>query len=141
SGQGQIGGLPLANLNATLSLQVKGPMRGSLDAQLAGGDVTATIGPSALGNRLELAGTNLDLETLDVMGFAPGGVIEELSGQIRLSGSPVGTVTGRWAGAVADYSATVNLDGRLDADGLQAFFAAGVTPSHRTDGSGTISAT
>ena len=87
-----------------------------------------------------MQGANLDLGPLEVAGVAPGGLIEELRGAVELGDSPVGTLSARWSGALADYAATLDVDGRLDADGLQAFFVAQAAEAG-ADGAPPISAT
>lgn len=141
SARGHFAGLPLDQLSASLNLQVGGATRGTLDALLAGGTVTASIAPSTLGSRLEFTGTSLDLNSLEAFQFSPGGVVEEVRGQVELAGTPAGTVTARWGGRLADYVTSLNVDGRLDADGLQAFFVAAGTPATSVDGAGTVNAT
>lgn len=140
-GEGTLAGLPLQNLNATLVIQTGSSIRGGLNAQLGGGEIVATIAPSAVGTRLELLGTNLLLENLNVNGITPGGTLQRLGAQVELAGLPTGTVTAAWAGDLAGYATGVDVDGRLDADGLQAFFAASAAPPADQGTTQPISAT
>lgn len=124
TGAGAVAGLDLSDLNATLHMVTSGSIRAGFSALLGGGSVNGTIAPSALGNRLVVNSSGLDLTGLSVGGFSPGGTLEGLSAQVELAGTPVGTVRGAWVGELAGQTVRTDVDGRIDGDGLQAFFTA-----------------
>ncbi len=124
TGAGSAGGLALQDLSARLDLAVGGRLRADLSAQLGGGGIEASIAPGPAGNRLQVTATGVRLDDLEVAGFAPGGLVERLQGRFDLSGSPTGTLVGAWSGELLGRPASLELDGDLNADGLQAFFSA-----------------
>lgn len=126
-GHGALLGQAMTALSGSADIQIGGNYRANANAQLEGGALHATVAPSSSGHRLQLSANGMVLDHLQLTSAISGAQLRSIEGSLDYGapGKPAsGNARAAFVGAVFEQATELELDARLDGDGLQAFFAA-----------------